>query len=55
MSILNKYKRWVPMLLPVNDEYWDFVLSQDGTPSIGVSPKLNENCLSAYISFWDPE
>lgn len=55
MSILNKYKRWVPMLIPINDEYWDFVLSQDGTPSIGMGPRLNERCLAAYISFWDPE
>lgn len=55
MSILNKYKRWVPMLIPINDEYWDFVLSQDGSPSSDRGAVLNEKCLSSYIAFWDAE
>ena len=53
MSILNKYKRWGPMLIPVDDEYWDFVLSQDGTPSIPFSARLTDRCLSSYIEFGD--
>ena len=52
-EILNKYKRWVPMLLPVNDEYWDFVLSQDGSPSYPYNGRLTERCLAGYINFWD--
>ena len=55
MAILNKYKRWVPMLVPISDEYWDFVLSQDDSPSYGISAKLSENCLSSYIDFGDEE
>ena len=53
MSILNKYKRWVPMLVPINDEYWDFVLSQDNSLSISMGPFLSKDCLSAYINFGD--
>ena len=55
MSILNKYKRWVPMLLPMKDEYWDFVLSQDGTPSIPFGRRMTERCLASYIEFGDRE
>jgi len=55
MAILNKYKRWVPMLMPINDEYWDVVLSQDDSPSYGVAAKLSENCLSSYIDFGNKE
>lgn len=55
MSILNKYKRWVPMLIPIKDEYWDFVLSQDGTPSTGYGPRMTKRCLSSYIEFGDKE
>lgn len=54
MSILNKYKRWIPQLLPIKDEYWDFVLSQDDSPSIPYTEKMGKNCLSAYIEFGDP-
>lgn len=53
MSILNKYKRWVPMLIPIKDEYWDFVLSQDGTPSVPFGKKMAEKCLASYIEFGD--
>lgn len=55
MSILNKYKRWIPCLVPMKDEYWDFVLSQDGTPSIPFGAKLTHRCLSSYIEFGDKE
>lgn len=51
MSILNKYKRWMPMLIPINDEYMDFVISQDGTPSIPYNGNLTERCLAAYVDF----
>lgn len=53
MSILNKYKRWVPQLIPIKDEYWDFVLSQDDTPSMSFGPRMTKRCLSAYIEFGD--
>ena len=53
MAILNKYKRWVPMLIPIKDEYWDFVLSQDDSPSLDVNGKLTKKCLSSYIDFGD--
>ena len=55
MAILNKYKRWVPMIIPIKDEYWDFVLSQDDSPSYNVDGKLVKNCLSSYINFGDEE
>ena len=55
MSILNKYKRWVPMLIPIKDEYWDFVLSQDGTPSIPFGRRMTKRCLAFYIEFGDRE
>lgn len=55
MAILNKYKRWVPMLMPIWDQYWDVVLSQDNSPSYGSEGKLVENCLSSYIDFGDEE
>ena len=55
MAILNKYKRWVPMLFPIEDEYWDVVISQDNSPSFDINGKLVENCLSSYINFGDEE
>lgn len=53
MSILNKYKRWVPYLIPIKDEYWDFVLSQDDGPYIPYGPRMSKRCLSSYIEFGD--
>lgn len=53
MSILNKYKRWIPLLIPIKDEYFDFVLSQDDTPSIPYDGKLTKRCLSSYVDFSD--
>ena len=53
MAILNKYKRWVPMIIPIKDEYWDFVLSQDNSPSFDILGNLTEKCLSSYINFGD--
>lgn len=53
MEKLNKYKRWNLQIHLINDEYWDFVLSQDPTPFIDCSGKSlkNEDCLSSYIDF----
>ena len=53
MAILNKYKRWVPMIIPIYDEYWDFVLSQDDSPSYNSGAYLSKACLSSYIDFGD--
>lgn len=41
------------MLVPFSDEYWDFVLSQDDSPSSDVSARLYEGCLASYINFGD--
>jgi len=49
MSILNKYKRWVPMLTINTVNQWDMVLSQDHTPTIPLDGSLNEDCLISYI------
>ena len=53
MSILNKYKRWIPMLIPIKDEYWDFVLSLDNSPSYNLTSGFSENCLVSYIELGD--
>ena len=55
MAILNKYKRWVPMIMPIKDEYWDVVLSQDDSPSFEINGELVKNCLSSYIDFGNEE
>lgn len=49
MSILNKYKRWKPMLHIVKDEYLDFVLSLDNTESLNVDGQLTKRCLISFI------
>ena len=49
MSILNKYKRWVPMIEINTKNQLDMVLSQDHTPTIPIDGSLNENCLISYI------
>lgn len=53
MSVLNKYKHWGFKILPLEDEYLDFVLSKDGTPSIPTGAYLTERCLSSFIDFGD--
>ena len=56
MSILNKYKRWIPQLLLVKDRYLDFVLSQHQGPSENCdSGKLKEECLISFIDFDNPD
>lgn len=49
MGILNKYKRWNPTLNLRTDKIWDFVLSQDYTPTVPLNSKMTEKCLAAYI------
>ena len=49
MAILNKYKRWNPLLLPLMDRYYDFVLAQDNAPTIPLNGELTTNCLFSFI------
>lgn len=49
MSILGKYKRWNDLLVTDTSEYYDFVLTQDSTPSIPYAPKMTERCLISFI------
>ena len=53
MSLLNKYKHWGFKILMLEDDYWDFCLSKDTTPSIPYRSRLTERCLSSYINFLD--
>lgn len=53
MPILNKYKRWIPQISLLMDEYWDMVLSQK---SGEINPDYDESaekCLSSFIDFTD--
>ena len=60
MSILNVYKRRLPLLRLRKDKYWDLVLSEDKTPTC---PKcrvvdggvLTDDCLAVYMNFSQPE
>lgn len=57
MSILNKYKRWVPMLIIDTSNQLDMVLSQDHTQTIPVDTNngiLNTDCLISYIDMNNP-
>lgn len=57
MSILNKYKRWVPMLTIDTSNQLDMVLSQDHTQTIPVDTNngiLNTDCLISYIDMNNP-
>ena len=49
MSILNKYKRWKPMLVLDTSKVCDFVLSQDNSQTIDLNGNLTEKCLISYI------
>ena len=54
MEKLDKYKRWNTQLQLMNDEYWDFVLSQDPTPYSmpnGEDADFNRECLASSIDF----
>ena len=53
MAIVNKYKHWKTKLIPLRNEYWDFVISQDGTPSILQESNFTKRCLASYIEFGD--
>ena len=58
MSILNKYKRWVPMLTIDTSNQLDMVLSQDHTQTIPVDTNngvLNTDCLISYIDMNNPD
>lgn len=53
MPILNKYKHWGFKLKPLENNYWDFVLSKDLSSYVGCNSSLTTHCLSAYINFAD--
>ena len=53
MAILNKYKHWFFKLKPLKNNYWDFVISKDNTPSNFNAEFKERNCLSSYINFSD--
>lgn len=48
-EILNKYKRWKPILLLNEDKYNDFVLSLDNSNTININGELTNKCLISYI------
>lgn len=48
-EILGNYKKWKSVLIPLTDEYYDLVLSNDTSSSKGYGPYLHTDCLSAYI------
>ena len=56
MEILNKYKTRKIHLKPIYDDYWDFVLSLDNSPTYEVKGDdvAEKGCLSAYIDFSNP-
>lgn len=49
MAILNKYKRWNPLFVPLLDRYFDFVLTQDNAPSVPINGTMRTECLLSYI------
>lgn len=49
MAILNKYKRWKPILLLDKSKYYDFVLSLDDAGYIPLNGILSDSCLISYI------
>lgn len=60
MSILNVYKRRLPLLRLRKDKYWDLVLSEDKTPTCPTcrvvdGGVLTEDCLAVYMNFSQPE
>lgn len=57
MENLNKYKRWNTQLLLMNNEYWDFVISNDTTPMkyIDKASISSPECISAYINLSNSE
>lgn len=53
MEILNKYKRWNDILTSDRSEYYDIVLTQDNSPSVGSG--IAERCLVSFIDCGDAE
>lgn len=51
MSILNKYKRWQPLLTMHTHNQIDFVLSQDTKPTVELNGSLTDRCLVSYFDF----
>ena len=49
MEILNKYKRWKPLLIPSRDKELDFVLSQDNANTVNLDGNLTTKCLVSFI------
>lgn len=54
-EIINKYKRWKPILLLIEDKYHDFVLSQDNSNTININGELTKKCLISYIDINNKE
>ena len=54
MSILNKYKRWNPLLILSKKNIWDFVLSKNMSHHT-IKNEMKEKDLSAYINIDDDE
>lgn len=55
MSILNKYKRWNPILTLDRRNIWDFALTQSPQKSLSNGSFLKEYQLSTYIDLNDKE
>ena len=48
-QILNKYKQWRPILVPVEDRYLDFVLSQSNANTVEITGDMTKKCLVSFI------
>lgn len=55
MTILNKYKRWKPILLIDKSRFYDFVLSLDNSQTVKLDGSLTNKCLISYIDTNNPE
>lgn len=55
MSVLNKYKRWLPLLVMDRRNQLDFVLSQCNMPSTIYQSKITDKCLISFIDFSNNE
>ena len=49
MAILNKYKRWQPILKTDLSQFWDIVISLDKSKSVTLDNNLTERCLVSLI------
>ena len=60
MSILNVYKRRLPLIRLTKDKYWDLILSEDKTPTCSKcrvvdGGVLTDDCLAVYMNFTLPD